>query len=445
MGEAEALDLFLHATQVGLFEMDWHVVCPHCGFVVDSLHAMSQLHTHYWCTICGAEHDHALDDYILVGFSVAPRVRAIKYHDPDSLEVEDAYFNRRLSRDVLSPVEAFPTWRDAIVHVTKHLRYLEPGERAVAEIDLPPGTLRATNERDCIHVQARHDSREEPTRLSIEVVDGRFRSGDPSAQRRRLEERTRQGAPVPVAFDLSLVVPSGRLTLEVQNREERRCVLSVYHTGELPVPVLPLRPSVNGKRLLTSQTFRDLFRSEVVRTNETLTIQDIAFVFTDLKGSTALYEAVGDAKAYFLVRQHFDTLSRVIRERGGAIVKTIGDAVMAVFPDAEAATRAAVEMLDALDALNDKISQELMLKIGIHRGHSMAVTVDDRVDYFGQTVNIAARVQALADANEICLTDDVYGAAGVSEALLGHPVGLDDVRVKGVSEKIRVYRVGRRR
>ena len=144
----------------------------------------------------------------------------------------------------------------------------------------------------------------------------------------------------------------------------------------------------------------------------------------------------------FLVHQHFDALSRVIRDRNGAIVKTIGDAVMAVFDNPAEATSAALEMIDALNEFNHTISQELMLKVGIHRGHSMAVTVNERVDYFGQNVNIAARVQALADANEVYITADVYNSPGVSDALKAHHVAPNEVLVKGVSEKLHVYKIG---
>ena len=126
----------------------------------------------------------------------------------------------------------------------------------------------------------------------------------------------------------------------------------MYYPGEMPTPVLALRPSLSGKRLLTTQTFRDLFRSEVINTDETLSIKDITFLFTDLKGSTTMYEQIGDAKAYFLVRQHFDTLGRVIRYQNGAIVKTIGDAVMAVFDSPVEATSAALEMIDTLNEFN---------------------------------------------------------------------------------------------
>jgi class 3 adenylate cyclase len=200
---------------------------------------------------------------------------------------------------------------------------------------------------------------------------------------------------------------------------------------------------LSGKRLLTTQTFRDLFRSEVVDTGETLAIKDITFLFTDLKGSTAMYEQIGDAKAYFLVHQHFDALSRVIRDRRGAIVKTIGDAVMAVFDTPVDAANAALEMIDALNDFNQTISQELILKVGIHRGHAIAVTVNERADFFGQNVNIAARVHALAGANEVYLTDDVYESSGVGDVFQAHDVVPDEVLVKGVSEKLHVYKIGR--
>ena len=88
MTQAEALDLFLHAAKVGIFEMDWHIVCPHCGYVVDNMHSMSQLRTHYRCPTCAADDDYALDDYIQVAFSISPMVRDILYHHPDRFASE---------------------------------------------------------------------------------------------------------------------------------------------------------------------------------------------------------------------------------------------------------------------------------------------------------------------------------------------------------------------
>ena len=111
-------------------------------------------------------------------------------------------------------------------------------------------------------------------------------------------------------------------------------------------------------------------------------------------------------------------------DRHGAIVKTIGDAVMAVFDNPVEATSAALEMIDALNEFNHTISQELILKVGIHRGHSMAVTDNERIDYFGQSVNIAARVQGLADA----IADP---AKGLQADRVGWIVGLGLRRGRG--------------
>ncbi len=441
MAEAEALDLFLHATKVGLFEMDWHVVCPHCGYVIDSMHRMNQLRTHYLCTICAVESDPALDDYIQIAFTISPQVRDISYHHPESLSIEDLYFNHRLSKDVLSPIPALPAWRDALVHVTKYLGYVQPGETVTTEIEPAPGALRATDGRACLQLSVTHERDEEARSIRIRLGDGKFQSDDPEMQPRRLVGHTADNQPVQYRFDLEREVPGGRLVIELENVQDRRSALWIYNPGEMPTPVLALRPSLSARKLLTTQTFRDLFRSEVISSDETLAIKDITFLFTDLKGSTAMYEQIGDAKAYFLVHQHFDALSRVIRERNGAIVKTIGDAVMAVFDNPVEATSAALEMMDALNEFNRTISQELILKVGIHRGHAIAVTVNERIDYFGQNVNIAARVHALADANEVYLTADVYDSPGVNDALKAHQVLPDEVLVKGVSEKLQVYKV----
>ncbi len=445
--ESEALDLFLHAAKIGLFEMDWHIVCPHCGTVIDNFHSMSQLRAHYLCPICGAERDYSLDDYVLVAFTVSPQVRDIQYHHPEQLTAEDLYFNYRHSQDILSPFPQFPTWHDLALYITRYIGYVQPGEKVTAEIETPPGPLRATDgeSRTCLQLSVTHEHDEAERLISLRLVNGKFESDDPEMQPRSLTRQSMENQPVAFSFDLERELPNGKLLIELENLQDRRSALWIYQSPDMPTPVFSLRPTLTGKKLLTTQTFKDLFRSEVINSGEAISIKDITFLFTDLKGSTAMYEQIGDAKAYFLVQQHFDTLSRVIRDRNGAIVKTIGDAVMAVFDNPVDATSAALEMIDALKAFNATISQELILKVGIHRGHSIAVTVNERNDYFGQTVNIAARVQALADSNEVYLTADVYHAPGVSDVLKAHHVVTDEVLVKGVSEKLHVYKIDQHR
>src|SRR5262249_2515691 len=176
------------------------------------------------------------------------------------------------------------------------------------------------------------------------------------------------------------------------------------------------RPFLTAKRLLTNQTFRDIYRTDALDVDQGLKITSLTFLFTDLKGSTALYERVGDLVAYDLVRAHFGLLNDIVAAETGAVVKTIGDAVMATFPTPDRAVAAALRMRDAMRRLSETHEPEdLLLKIGIHEGPCLAVTLNDRLDYFGQTVNVAARVQGPADSRSIYISGNVIDHPGASK------------------------------
>jgi class 3 adenylate cyclase len=207
--------------------------------------------------------------------------------------------------------------------------------------------------------------------------------------------------------------------------------------------LLDFDPYLTGKHLLTSQTFKSLFRSEVVGGAEGIAIRDIALLFTDIKGSTALYQRIGDLNAFQLVQQHFDQLREATVRHGGAVVKTIGDAVMAAYPDAARAVRAALDMRGAIERFNQSQPERpVSLKIGIHHGAAIAVTLNDELDYFGQTVNIASRVQEMADAAEIWVTDEVWRYPGVEALLARYPVEPRDVRFHNIERPVTVLRIG---
>jgi class 3 adenylate cyclase len=197
---------------------------------------------------------------------------------------------------------------------------------------------------------------------------------------------------------------------------------------------------LSGKQLLSTQSFRELFRAETLSSDASLEIRNLAFLFTDLKASTQLYDRVGDLKALALVRDHFQILRDVVARRGGAVVKTIGDAVMATFVDSTQALAAGVEMHRQLRQVTGP--DELELKVGVHSGPCVAIDSNERLDYFGQTVNIAARVQALADGRELVCTDAVYCEPGVAEALRALKVSVrpEEVHLKGVSQAVTVHR-----
>jgi class 3 adenylate cyclase len=196
--------------------------------------------------------------------------------------------------------------------------------------------------------------------------------------------------------------------------------------------------------MLSNQTFRDVFKADNLNIDQRLKITSLTFLFTDLKGSTALYERVGDLAAFDLVRAHFHALLEIISSETGAVVKTIGDAVMATFIRPEQALAAGLRMRAAMDKLNEERgTRDLVVKIGIHEGPCLAVMLNERQDYFGQTVNIAARVQGLSNSQAIHVTGPVIGAPAVTAILEKAEITpiQKHAALRGIADKMLVYEI----
>jgi class 3 adenylate cyclase len=184
-----------------------------------------------------------------------------------------------------------------------------------------------------------------------------------------------------------------------------------------------------------------LFRFVTVTAAQGVDIDDVTFLFTDLQDSTLMYERIGDATAYDLVRDHFRVLESATRAHGGVIVKTIGDAIMARFRIPAQAVRTALDMRERIEQLAEQGTADLVLRIGLHRGPAIAVVARDRVDYFGHTVNAASRIQAAALPGEIVLSDDVYRGLGVTELLVGYELVSERRKLRGVTTEMLLHRV----
>ena len=141
------------------------------------------------------------------------------------------------------------------------------------------------------------------------------------------------------------------------------------------------------------------------------------------------------------MRAHFQVLQEIVVGEAGATVKTIGDAVMATFPTPDRAIAAALRMRDEMRRLNAEHGrEELLLKIGI-RATCLAVTLNDRQDYFGQTVNIASRVQDLAEAQAILATSTVVedNLASTVLARSGIVPVARAVALRGIERNLRIF------
>ena len=240
----------------------------------------------------------------------------------------------------------------------------------------------------------------------------------------------------------------GPVRISFENKSDRRTLPGIWaHTQEMERLSTQRRPFVTATRMLSNQTFRDLYRSGTFDPEQRFNITNLTVLFTDLRGSTALYDRIGDLAAFDLVRSHFGALLTAVSAEGGAVVKTIGDAVMATFSAPERALRAAMRMREAMREINEsRGSNDLALNIGLHEGPCLAVVLDDRQDYFGQTVNVASRVQGLADPSAVLATKPIVESSEVTHLVkdAGYRMTARQLSLRGVSETFDVYEVRER-
>ena len=195
------------------------------------------------------------------------------------------------------------------------------------------------------------------------------------------------------------------------------------------------REALTAPEVISLQVFRDLFAAATLRPGDEAGVSQVALLFSDLQGSTALYERVGDSVAYNMVREHFALLAGIVRDHDGAVVKTIGDAVMASFGDPAQAVRAALAMQKAI------ADHDLVLKLGVHAGPSVVVTLNDRLDYFGSTVNMAARLQGQSAGGDIVLSRTVADDPAVQSLLASVPKREEQVALKGFTAPVGFVRL----
>ncbi len=200
-----------------------------------------------------------------------------------------------------------------------------------------------------------------------------------------------------------------------------------------------------GLDLLVVPAFRELFAGESPSVDESLRIGRVAILFTDLRGSTALYAERGDPRAYRLVRDHFAILDQAIERNRGALIKTIGDAVMASFASGADAVCAAFEAQSELESAPGKnLSGRLVLKAGVHAGACLSVTLNERQDFFGGAVNTAARVQGLSRGNDVVVTDAVLADLKDGAHAVFQKFRIDesfDAELRGIPAPVRAHRL----
>lgn len=379
------LDLFLRATRAGLLNFRWDILCPLCRTTKSTSDALSDLQTEVHCESCHIDFRANFERSVELTFRPNEAVR-------------------------LAPTAEFCIGGPQNTPHVIYQKSFSPGEKTTLPLTLEPGRYRLR---------------------AATLPGGQFLYAAPSGTPLLDLHPHPEGWP----DDEPLTALTPTLTLTNPLAEPHLFLLERMAWSD---------QSVLAAEVIVLQQFRDLFSREALRPGEQISVGSLAVVFTDLRDSTRLYRQIGDAPAFGRVMEHFALLKQAVAEQNGSIVKTIGDAIMAVFRTPTEAMRA---MLSAQLALDNTFKGLLSLKTGIHFGPAIAVTLNERLDYFGTTVNFASRLEKYSEGKDIILSEQVYTDPEVQEFLkangdlfMSEPV---TALLKGFDEEIQLWRVKR--
>ncbi len=348
----EVLSACLHCVRAGLLQLRWDVVCPSCRTGASSIDSLGELTTHGFCQLCEIGFGLDLDDSVEATFRPVVGVRAVET-GPYCVG-SPARMPHVVSQAIL------PNFGKAILRVPDEeglFRLFMRGGKAALVLSKQGG----------------------PTQ--VEIPD--------------------DGKDWPERFQVS---PSAEIAVKSGGESERHVKLEKAAWASL---------AATARDVMMLPLFRREFSAQVLRPGLSLQVQRFALVFSDLTGSTDMYARAGDAEAFRFVQEHFEILTSAIERHGGAVVKTMGDAVMAVFPDELAAVAGACDMLKDFEIFRAKDAQgaRTSLKLGVFGGSGFVATANKVLDYFGQTVNVAARLQGEAKAGELVMAAAVADQA----------------------------------
>ncbi|PYS94055.1 MAG: hypothetical protein DMF64_01770 [Acidobacteria bacterium] len=380
------LELCLWATRAGLLDLRWDMLCPLCRGAKETSASLADLQNNVHCDTCNIDFTVNFDRSVELTFKPNSAVRLV--------EVGEFCIG--------GP------------QVTPHIiaqQLLAPGERRELQLALEPGRYRLRTLK-------------QPGGQALLVTD----EGAPEINLRTDEK----------GWSNDELTLSLRPSLNYENATdvEQLFVLERMAWSD---------QAVTAAEVTALQIFRDLFATEALRPHQQISVGSMTIVFTDLRGSTRLYREIGDAPAFGAVMSHFDILRETVDEEEGALVKTLGDAIMAVFRRPAAALRAMLKAQRRL-ANPPEGTRPFLLKVGMHTGHCIAVNLNGRLDYFGSNVNIAARLEPLSSGQDIIISTAVRDDPKVTVMIEAPENGLQiepvEAMLKGFDEeRIELWRV----
>ena len=342
------LNVFINAAKLGLLDFRWDVFCPVCKNTRQSFRRMRDIHSDLHCEECECSYAIDFNENLHLVFNPNPLIRKISHN-----------------------IYCYGGPQNTPQRVSQH--YLHPKQEKYLDISLKEGTylLKTTTNNGFLKLHLRKDVDDSAT---IFITDEDFNG---------------QEATISVTPNLTII-----------NNSEKELICYIEKENWRP-------EAIYATEVTSSHDFRTLFAQETLKDGEKVTASNLTILFTDLMNSTDLYLQEGDEFAIGQLMSHFKIIQQIVAEERGGIVKTIGDSVMAVFKEPVSALKA-VERIQQIFSSSTAMGESFKLKAGIHLGNCTAVNLNDRIDYFGTTVNIASRLVDVAEEKEIVVSEPFY-------------------------------------
>ncbi len=392
---ADAFDLprkdtlihFLSATVAGIFELEWRMFCPSChGSAEQSEHRLSDLRGDAYCPACHISYEALFDKGIEATFTPKPSVRNVSG-------------------------EVFCTGGPKETRHILFQKILQANEEYSFKMNLKPG------------------------------IYGLFSKGFELESQIELVSKTNQDPENDIRLnqkkpDTSRVMCEQNQNLRIINGDEITQI-QLHH-------ITDLSDIATAAEVTTIPEFRKRFSSQLIQSGERFGVSNIVILFTDLRESTKLYSSLGDVEAISRIQQHFGILRKGVEQKHGSVIKTIGDAVMGIFHTPADAIMGCYQIINEIHADNKNFEIPLNLKMGLHCGEAFALTYDEKIDYFGSTINFCSRLEKLTEQHHLVITEALYHKTGIATVLkeVADDVSEFEHVIKGISsEPQKLYKV----
>lgn len=348
------LNVFLHAAKLNLLDFSWDVCCPNCKAPRNNFRKIRDSRANLYCEECDIDYDLDFNTNTLLTFTPHPLIRKISSH-----------------KYSLGEPHSMPH------KVSQH--YLNIGESAYLKIKLEEGTyvFKSHSHKGELTLHVREDGLDT---ISLILEDQDFNGQEVTISRKP------------------------NLTFKNNSSHKVVCFLEKKDWKE---------EATYASEVSSAHDFRTLFSREALKEGTSVKASGVTMLFTDIMNSTEFYQQQGDDMAIGRVMNHFKIIQSIVAEERGGIVKTIGDSVMAVFREPVSALKA-VERIQQIFSGSSAHGDSFKLKAGVHYGDCMAVNLNGRTDYFGTTVNIAARLVDAAKETEVMLSENFFNHPDVN-------------------------------